>query len=428
MTSILRAVAANFGRDVENADLVSHHLLDTIGAWLAGRDSSEGQEIARAQIAPALSSGVLDDIVREVAITRLTEIDDIHRASCTTCGSVIIPTALLLAQALNSDRKTFLRAVVHGYEAMMRLGQAANGPAILAKGIWSSYLVAPFGAATAASILLGLTEERAANALALALQQSSGAPGGHPHGKSARWLLIGYAARIGVTSALMAQQGYAGDLTLLDGDWLERTHGISLNPAAFHNLSPCFHETSMKAWCSAKQTTSAIGAFRRLLARGLNADEIVRIQVAVPNAYQMMISSQPPGRLGRIVNLGWQFGLCAYAPESMLSLDRNCGAKESAVTELARKVEVVADPCLNSAYPKTWPARVRILMNDGSHHEQESHSALGDPELPMSPTELRMKFDAVTRGKAQDIATVLEHPLSDESFKSLLGHLRARLG
>lgn len=426
MTTILQGVAAHLARDVDESDLVSRHLLDVAGAWLAGREFSEGQEIARSLAGPAspFSLGVLDEIVREVAITRLTEIDDIHRASCTTCGSVIIPAAILLAGKTRPDARTFLRAIVHGYEAMMRLGQATNGPALLAKGIWPTYLVAPFGASVMAAILLRLNEERAAHAMAIALQQTSGAPGGHPHGKTARWLLVGFAARSGITSAMMAAQDFAGDLTLLDGDWMERTHGIKFDPAPFQNLSPLFHETSIKPWCSAKQTTAAIDAFQTLLKRGVKADDIARIQVAVPNAYQMMISGKPPGRLGRIVNIGWQLGLCAYAPDLMLALDRACPAQEEAVMALANKVEVVADTDLNAAYPKSWPARVLVQMKDGSQHECARANALGDPENPMTDPALQDKFEAVTGGQARGLGTLLQKPLSDDSLNALLREFR----
>ena len=398
MTTILDDIAAHLGREVEDDGRLSLHLVDSIAAWLAGRAFSEGRDIVNAPrhaLSP-LVSGLLDDIVREVAATRLTEIDDIHRASCTTCGSIIVPVVMLLAAETKADGATLARAMVHGTECVMRLGMAARGPDILAKGIWPTYLTAPFGAAAAASILLGLDARQRAVALALALLQTSGTAGGHPHGKSARWLLAGYGARAGVAAAMLAHDGYDADRTLLDGDFFTRTHGIALDMAPLRELTPLFHETSMKPWVCAKQTTSAIAAFQSLLRDGLDSARIARIEVAVPSAYKAMIGSRPPGRLGRIVNVGWQFGLVVHAPDAMFSLDRDIGALAQPVEALAAKVEVVADPSLDPLYPRRWPARVTVRLDDGTERSRTAEDAPGDPAMPLDVTAVLDKLTRVS--------------------------------
>src|ERR1700722_9817592 len=66
------------------------------------------------------------------AAIRSTEIDDIHLTSCTTPGSVIMPTCLALGTPTVSN---YFAAVAAGYEVLIRLGRAINGPAILRKRI-----------------------------------------------------------------------------------------------------------------------------------------------------------------------------------------------------------------------------------------------------------------------------------------------------
>ena len=403
MMTILENIAAHLGHEVEDDGRLSLHLVDTIGAWLAGRTFPEGRDIVRAPtdaLSP-LGSGLLDDIVREVAATRLSEIDDIHRASCTTCGSIIVPVILRLARETQADGALLARALVHGTESMMRLGMAARGPDILAKGIWPTYLTAPFGAAAAASILLGLDAQQRANALALALLQTSGAAGGHPHGKSARWLLAGYGARTGVVAAMLARDGYDADRTPLDGDFFARTHGITLDSAPLRDLAPLFHETSMKPWVCAKQTTSAIAAFQAILRDGLDPAQIAHIEVAVPSAYKAMITGRPPGRLGRIVNVGWQFGLVVHAPDAMYSLDREIGEMAAPVEALAAKVDVIADTSLDALYPRRWPARVTVQLDDGTERSRSAEDAPGDPAMQLDATAVLQKLARV-RGDLAD--------------------------
>ena len=121
----------------------------------------------------------LDRIALGVAMTRLTEIDDIHMPSCTTPSSVVVPTALAIAGHLQlRDARTFTHALYAGYEVMTRFGVAISGPSILTRGIWPTYLAAPLCAAAVTARLLGLTAEKTANALGIALTMISGAPGG----------------------------------------------------------------------------------------------------------------------------------------------------------------------------------------------------------------------------------------------------------
>ena len=77
---------------------VTLHVIDTIGAWIAGAHSAEGKALLsfrrqmRAQSGAAQS--ILTDVMTNCAVARLSEIDDIHLASMTTPGAIVIPAAL----------------------------------------------------------------------------------------------------------------------------------------------------------------------------------------------------------------------------------------------------------------------------------------------------------------------------------------------
>lgn len=354
------------------------HLMDSLGACIAGTRSAAGREIAAAAAMPGFGSSALDRVATAVAMTRLTEIDDIHMRSCTTCGSIIVPAAVIMAGELNSEAAQLFAAIRDGYETMMRFGVAIDGPTILYRGLWPSYLAAPLGVAAATAALLGLDVLRTANALSLALAQTSGAVGTHASGLSPRWILCGLAARAGILSALMAARGYAADRSLLDDDWLLRTHGIACDVSCFVSNIPVLHETSIKPWCAAKQTVAAITAFRSLLSDGLSIQRIAAIRVETPNAYRAMIASRPPGRLGKILNIGWQFGIAAIRPDLALDVDRQPTDDDARIEAVAMLVEVNADDALDALFPNQWPARVVVTLDDGSRHERLVTDAPGD--------------------------------------------------
>ena len=137
------------------------HVADTVGAWIAGSATPEGRALLKFG---ANQESVSDRVATHCALARLSEIDDIHLASGITPGALVIPAALTIAASLGREGTALAEAIAVGYDAMVRLGAALGGPSILTRGIWPTYLAAPFGVAAVAARLLGLTETQAAHA------------------------------------------------------------------------------------------------------------------------------------------------------------------------------------------------------------------------------------------------------------------------
>ena len=105
------------------------HVVDTLVAWVATAGTQEARALRRFQsdnkrtpADPAL------DILINCALTRLSEVDDIHLASMITPGSIVIPGALTIAATLGSDPAAVREAIVAGYEAMIRTRSRARRP------------------------------------------------------------------------------------------------------------------------------------------------------------------------------------------------------------------------------------------------------------------------------------------------------------
>jgi 2-methylcitrate dehydratase PrpD len=394
---LLDPVAAEQLTDIEaRLDL---HITDSIGAWLAGQASSEGRAMAgtAGDGAPALfDAGFAGRIGLAVAQTRLTEIDDIHMPSCTTAGSVVVPAVLTLAAELGSDHATIRHAMRAGYDALVRTGCAIDGARILYRGIWPTYFAAPMGTAAAAAVLLGLDEERTAHALAMALVQTSGAAGGPAPGRNPRWLFAGWAAMAGVQAAVAAAHGHGGDTALLDGDWLEKTHGIAFDTQALQGEpGATLLAMSMKPACTAKQAASALAGFQQLLAEGPGYEALKSATIHVPPAYFNMISRQPPGRLGRIVSAKWQCAMSALYPDELLDIERTDHSGEPAFAALMEKISIAEDEALMDHFPRVYPARIEVEYLDGLTASVLVTNAPGDPALPLGPDALDAKFQTV---------------------------------
>src|ERR1700722_789110 len=120
------------------------HVADTAVAALAGASIAEGKALQSLGDRGSLAGR----IGRQAAATRLTEIDDIHLPSCVTPSAGVVPLAFALAaQAKDLDPHEVASAIWVGTEIATRLGLAVNGPQILYRGIWPTYLGAPVAAA-----------------------------------------------------------------------------------------------------------------------------------------------------------------------------------------------------------------------------------------------------------------------------------------
>lgn len=372
------------------------HLADTVCAWVAGRATPEGRLLAgygsRTEI-----GAVLDGVATNCAQARLSEIDDIHLASCTTPGAAIVPAVLGVAASLGiPDRQALAEAIIAGYEAMARLGRAIEGPEALYRGIWPTYFTAPFGVAAATARLLDLSAEQAAHALGLALIRSAPGVGRQSGPAMSRWLALGHAARNGAESAWAAQAGFIADLKLLDGDFFRSVYGISPDSdALMQGLGerPMLLDVAFKPWCAARQTMAAAQGLKEIIESGVEPKDITEAAVFVPPQYFKMVNHgvQPAERSSHLTSLPYQMAVAAFTPAEAYDVTQTPADVPEAVQGLMAKVGVAADEALSRYYPKSWPARLVIGTRSGKHERLVLHVP-GDPERPFDEAQVARKF------------------------------------
>lgn len=62
------------------------------------------------------------------------------------------------------------------------------------------------------------------------------------------------------------------------------------------------------------------------------------------------------------------------------------------VQTLLANTEVVEDPDLTKLYPAKFPARVTVTLKDGRTFTDQRDFPKGDPQDPLSPSEIEAKF------------------------------------
>jgi 2-methylcitrate dehydratase PrpD len=378
-------------------ELIKLHVIDTVAAWVSGAHTDEGRLLLayRRKLTEA-QPGLLSDITINCALARLTEVDDIHLASMTTPGAFIVPAALSIAATRPQvDATTLAEAMIAGYEAMTRLGVAINGPSVLYRGIWPSYLSAAFGVAAVAARLTDLTADQTAHALALAFNMSGPGVGQHGAPSTSRWLAAGAAARNGMLAAHAASAGFTADLGILDGKYLAGVFDITPKLGALTarlGEEHALQSVSFKPWCAARQTMAATQAFTEVIAREVQVADITAIEAMVPPPMLRMIDHGivEGDRLSWLTSLPYQLAIAALAPEQAFNLSPS-GPLASDIHVFMAKVKVVPDEALMEGFPSLWRARVRVQAG-GAWHEHQIAQIPGDPGRPFTQADVREKF------------------------------------
>ena len=352
----------------------------------AGRSSAEGA---------ALANGVSSHVL---------ELDDVHRGATLHAAAPIIPAALACAEREHADGRTFLAAVVVGYEAALRIGEVVNPSHYR---YWHpTGTAATFGAAAAAGSILKLSAQQMTDALGSAGTQAAGLWEFNADGSMSKPLHPAKAAFNGLLSADLAREGFTGASRILEGDrGFFRAMSESHDPSRLTDglgqqwkiLENCY---KMHACCGHTHTAIDMAIdIRCKSARDTNAIEHVEVETYAPGlaiVQEANPSSPVKARfsLAYTVAAALTEGRCGLEQFSESRFDQD-GVREPTVAGLLPRVSIRAFDDLTARYPAAWPVRIRVIYRDGHTEAREANFPRGNPENPVSTAELEGKFLSV---------------------------------
>ena len=277
------------------------HILDTLGAALAGSASAETQ-IARHALGLEMDKGQSSawgmsfnlsprsaSFLNGVSAHAL-ELDD--SGGCDHSGAVMVPAAFAILPQLKDPipGHQLLTAILMGYEVGRRVLEAVGGYEIHNNLGWhSTGTCGVFGAAAATGLLLSLDPHRLEQALGIACSFSGGTWGFIHNGSQTKKLHPGRAAEGGLTAALLAANKFTGPANFFDPDaWGSFFKTFSPGQSDPVRLVEGFgknwrlNRCSIKPYATCRGTHSAIDAIRQLrLAHRLLPEHITAIDVAM---------------------------------------------------------------------------------------------------------------------------------------------------
>jgi 2-methylcitrate dehydratase PrpD len=377
-------------------------LIDLLGVAAAGQSTMMSQSMGRfvdsqypgnvpllfanqraSQIGSALYGGNLIDSV------------DAHDGQVLTKGHVgvaVLPALLSQLADRQIDGKEFITALVMGYEIATRAGVALHATAddYHTSGAWN--------ALAAAAVVARLTQMSTAHTWeALGIAEFNG-----PRSQMMRCIdhptMVkdgsGWGAMTGVSSALLAAQGFTGAPAItISATEVERIWG---------DLEQRWYilEQYFKAYPVCRWAQPAVEAVREI--SGANPDldceciaEIqiytfhqgARLHVKHPNTTEQAQYSLPFSVASALLD-----GI--VTAESVAQTEQ--GLDNPARNALSAKVRCIEVDKYNALFPAERWAHAKLVLNDGRELESSPCIARGNPENPLSDQEIEGKFHTLS--------------------------------
>ncbi|MBI4272132.1 MAG: MmgE/PrpD family protein [Candidatus Rokubacteria bacterium] len=335
----------------------------------------------------ALANGIL---------ANAADADDTHKRALLHTGSVVVSTALALAEARGLSGPALLTALVAGYEVAVRVGMAVMPTHYR---FWHSTATnGTFGGAAAAAAALGLDADGAQRALGHAGTQAAGLNTFFESGDFTKSLHPGKAAFNGILSAYLAEQGATSPPTMLEHP-KGYLHAYSLEPrpeALTAGLGRTWEilQNGFKYFPSILASHAPVQATLAIVGRHrMKPEEIAGITNETYSTVKTHFSNKLVDTvMGARVSVPYCIAVAAVDGALGQAQFAPSRIRDRVVQDVLARTDVVADPELTALYPDKFPARVTITLTDGRKLQETRHFPKGDPHDPLTPAEIEDKF------------------------------------
>jgi len=392
-------------------DKAKIHLLDTLGAALAGAHADEVEKTlglihssgesplwgCKRRVAPrdaALINGIA---------AHAYELDDC--GGCDHSGAVVVPAMLALLPLASQpvSGKNLLIAQLMGYEGARRILEACGGYETHNELGWhSTGTCGVFGAAIAAGLVLGLEEEKLIWALGIAGSCAGGTWNFIHDGSGTKKLHAGRAAEGGVMAVLMAQAGFQGPTHILEPHcWGSYFSSFGQDKGRAEILIENFGENwrlnrcSLKPYATCRGTHSAIDALILICNNhNIKKADIAKIEVRLSHFQAGMcggkiVSSRAQAQMSLAYALAAQL---TYGEVFLNQLDESAYNNNVIQDWIARTDIIIDEAMLASAEPE-----ITLVLQEGQSFCATVPYPLGSPQNPLSQSQTIAKFENLSQ-------------------------------
>lgn len=391
------------GEVIERA---KQHILDTLAAMISGAHlppakialkfvrSYGGQRIASV-VGCGMLCGSIEAAMANGMLSHSDETDDSHAPSQSHPGCGVIPAALAAGEQFSVSGAHLVRAVALGYDVGTRVAMTLGGEEYQTKTSRDTHCITNiFGASAAAACSAGLSAQQMRWVLDYAAQQAAGIAAWQRDTQHVGKSLVfgGFAARDGVTTALLIQTGATGVDDIFSGsDNFLAAFKPSADPAGLVDKLGERYEvtrTNIKKWTVGSPIQAPLDALELILRRNRfkpNQVQNVVVRIGASEAHIVDNRDMPDICLQHMVAIMLIDGTVTFK-----SAHDKARMQESDVLAMRSRVDLVRDEALQRLYPARV-AIVEVKLHDGTEFSQRIDAVRGSAENPMSQEEVTAK-------------------------------------
>lgn len=331
-----------------------------------------------------------------------TELDDGHRLGMIHLGASIFSALLPVAELENLEKTAVLHGAVVGYEAAV-LAAMAMQPSHKVRGYHTSGTCGTIGAAMAIATALHFNKQEMKNALSAAVAGAAGLLEMQEDDSKMKPYNLAHAAVSGITAAYAAMAGYSGPSDPMGGK-----RGLLAVMSENPNIDVLTHFSNdryeieriyRKPYAACRHCHPAIEAALRIKhEHNLKIDDIASVRV---ETYKMAVGGHDHKNIQGVASakLSTPFSVALALVKDHAGMDdfNLANIHDNVILDLCQKVEVTVNDELTSWSPQKRAAIVSITTIGGNSHSWEVDYPKGEPENPMTRSEVEAKYKTLTK-------------------------------
>ena len=334
------------------------------------------------------------------------ELDDTFLEGSVHNECFLYSTALAMAEDIGANGKSFIEAIVVGFDVACRLAKALQPAVTNERGFHPTGTCGALGSAVTAGKLLQLNCHQFISAIGIAASQASGLLEYVTDGSWTKRFHAGWAAHAGLVAANIAKHGFTGPKTAIEGKFgfLHAYSGDPILEGIVSDLGKDYKilQTSIKFYPCNYYIQAANDAMLEIIMNNdFSPEQVKSIKVYTLSAgfnlacLPIEKKRNPQSTLDAQFSMHFNVAIALLKKQVTLSEYTKEMFFSSEVHQLMEKISCEIDPALDAQYPKAWPARITTTLHDGRTFTAEIKFPKGDPRNPLSWDELIIKHKSI---------------------------------
>ncbi len=326
------------------------------------------------------------------------DFDDVSWATIGHPTVAVAPVVFALTQDRNLSGADALNAYVVGVEVMHQIARWTM-PTLSENGWHTTPVYGVFGATASACVLLGMSKEQTANALAIAASRASGIRANF--GTQTKALHAGLCAMSGIECARLAMSGITGHHDAIDAcDGFAQCFAKEANFQSMNTTLGSYWDLKENGLvfkqypcCSGSHPTNDVWD-DFVKQHQLTENDVLRIEAGVSLLGPRELNCHNPQNAIQ-AKFSLEYAIASRLVFGPINLDSFIDEKvlDYRIQNLMRRIDVKIDPELAKlGFIGTAPIRMKVFLKNGSVHHLANDLAQGNPEKPLTQDQFHQKF------------------------------------